>query len=768
MKSAGRTSFLKKAITVFLLFCLSCALCAGTALSAHAAQSYLDVALTAEDRQFISAQQPIRVAINRDLLPLEGYDSSTGTCIGFVVNLLESISAQSGLQFSMIRTDSLSAAAALLEQGSVDMVAGYDPATQLLPGAPCSDIYLKASLLIVGSKQFRYDGSRIVIALSAQTQYLTDDLLQIYPGSDFLVCNTSRELFDAVQTGKADVLVRNVYSVQSELAGRYPNLAIIYDTEKLAQYRFAFSAGADARLVDLLNRYIAALSESEKNQMLVTSTLSDLNTIGAAQIIWPLMLAVIVITLFLLVLVVLVIQLRRKTLKIEDLLSQKNEYDEILSSRAVLEGMFDTVYEADLTNDLAGGPACRQTQQRLGLPANCTYTRLMQAVAEQVVQDAYKPLYLDTFDRDHILSRFLAGDATQTVELVCKQDPLTFVWNRITLCAYRSKVSDAVKAVVYVKNIQAEKESEQALIDAASTDAMTGVYNKHSALRLIDQVLAHSRPAADFHALLVMDIDRFKMVNDTLGHSIGDEVLKSVAGMIKSCFREGDIVGRIGGDEFLVFMKDCKTAEAAVRRARELLSLLHATYGGENSAVNPTLSIGIALYPVHADTYTDLFSLADTALYAAKNGGRNSFRVFSGTEKLRTDIRIGNQRLQEAIGASADGLAKYALTDGLRILYRTELLLSALQLPKTALPPETDTAPYLHPQDRDKLCQTLRDAYQFHRGDTFTATFRVRQADGNYFALETTGFFTDDFYTDPATGERSPTFYLIYRNLSKP
>lgn len=751
----------------FFAALLSACLCVAAPFPAWAAQPHSDVVLTSSDQQLISDLPPLKVAISSDFLPLEGYDESTNTYVGFVASLLQHISDQSGLRFEFVKTASQLEAKQLLEQGAVDMISGYDAGTKLLDTAGCSDIYLQASLLVVGKKSFQYSGGQVKIAITERTQYLNDELLKIYPGAEILLCHNTQDLFQAVETGKADMLVRNIYSIQSELAGEYADLAIIYDTNKLAEYRFAFSDGTNPQLISLINRYIAALPDIEKNQMLVTATLSNLKSIDMAQVLPFLIFAGVIIFAFLLSLLILVVQLQKKNLKIQGMLTLKKEYDEIIASRAILEGLFDKVYEMDITNDQALSPACLLIKNRLGLAEDCSYTEMVEAIAEQTVQEEYKALHRDAFKRENILKRYSKGETVHTIEVVRKQDFVHYTWNRITLCVFHSKVTDTVKAVVYAKNIQAEKDAEQKLITEADTDAMTGLYNNRSTQRMIDKIIEQSSRNTDFHALLLLDIDNFKNVNDTLGHSIGDEILKSIAGIIKSCFRERDVVSRIGGDEFLVFMKSCRSAETAKRRAREVLTLLSASYTSTAITLIPTLSIGIAFYPSHADNYTDLFTLADSALYAAKAAGRNTFCIFSDKKEMQSEVHNHNRQLQEAVVAATDGVAKYALNRGFRIFYCTERILSVMQLTAEGLPMGTDTAKFVHPDDRGRLYEELRGAYEQRRSEPFTSTYRIRKADGTYFKVKVNGFFTDDTYKDPDTGEEYPMFYLIFTNLSE-
>lgn len=763
MNANGQILYRNRFIMVLLLLCI----CTVVFVSACEAVETCDVVLTSSDRQFITRQPQIRVAINEDFLPLEGYDSNTHACVGFVVNMLRHISDRSGLDFKFVRTGTIQEAGQLLKQGKVDMLAGYDGQLQHITKFPHSDVYMKASLLIVGSKKFRYDGGRIVIAIPERLEHMEGTLTGIYPNASFSVCHSTHELFRAVQSGKADALVTNVYSMQSKLEDTYSDLAIIYDTEKLAEYRFAFAAGTDQRLIALINRYIKALPENEKNKMLVTSTLSNLNTIDAAQTVRTLSVVVAVISVLLVILAVFVLILRKKNQKIQHMLALEKEYEEVVASRAMLEGMFDTVYEIDITHDQAVSPAGYSIKKRLGLAADCSYTEMEKAITEKTVKEEFRALHLETFDRENILKRFSEGSKVCTIDVIRKQDFVNYVWNRITICSYQSVAANAVKAVVYVKNIQAEKEAEQRLIDEASTDAMTGLYNRRSAMMLIEHIIEQSSPSADFHALMIMDVDNFKKINDTLGHAAGDDILKSIAGIIKSCFRERDVVSRIGGDEFLVFMKDCRSAETAIVRAQRILSLLHAAYADTQIGVMPTLSIGVAFYPTHTNNYEDLFTLADAALYEVKENGRNGLHVFCRAENARLEIHDTNKKLHEAIVASSDGVAKYALNRGFRIFYCTDRILSIMQLTPADMQLGADTAPYVHPDDRQRVYEELRNAYEHHRHDPFSCTYRIRKADGTYFRVRVNGFFVDDVYTDPADGEQYPMFYLIFTNMSE-
>lgn len=168
-----------------------------------------------------------------------------------------------------------------------------------------------------------------------------------------------------------------------------------------------------------------------------------------------------------------------------------------------------------------------------------------------------------------------------------------------------------------VKDIQ--KQTDQ-LTQEAATDALTGLMNRRSLKYQMGQWIDSGRP----FSLIVLDVDRFKLVNDTYGHGTGDEVLKHVAGIIVSSLRPSDVCYRYGGEEFVILLAGTRPEEAfnvaeRVRRALE-----------QSAAPIPkriTISQGVAHYPLHATEQEALLEIADRALYRAKNGGRNRTRI---------------------------------------------------------------------------------------------------------------------------------------------
>lgn len=171
-------------------------------------------------------------------------------------------------------------------------------------------------------------------------------------------------------------------------------------------------------------------------------------------------------------------------------------------------------------------------------------------------------------------------------------------------------------------NSEAKQEELRSKI---SKDDMTGILNKAATKSSIEDILA-STDTSHVHALFMIDTDHFKSVNDTFGHQFGDETIKMCANIIKKTFRDSDIVGRVGGDEFMVFMKDT-TREVTQKKASELNESFRRKLEKDDKSVNISCSIGIAFYPISGQTYEVLYAGADEALYDAKEGGRDRYCI---------------------------------------------------------------------------------------------------------------------------------------------
>ena len=171
-----------------------------------------------------------------------------------------------------------------------------------------------------------------------------------------------------------------------------------------------------------------------------------------------------------------------------------------------------------------------------------------------------------------------------------------------------------------------EKNTTHVWEEEAKKDSLTHIYNAYYTRKLAEAYIQETNNTA---ALLIIDLDDFKQINDSHGHLFGDAVLVQTAQIIKKLFRSEDIVGRIGGEEFMVLMKGTTDMNILHNRCQKLNEALKSMFGDNIPVCNPSCSIGIALFPQHADSYFELFSNADRALYFAKANGKRQYALYN-------------------------------------------------------------------------------------------------------------------------------------------
>ncbi|HET9033108.1 MAG TPA: EAL domain-containing protein [Dokdonella sp.] len=189
-------------------------------------------------------------------------------------------------------------------------------------------------------------------------------------------------------------------------------------------------------------------------------------------------------------------------------------------------------------------------------------------------------------------------------------------------------------------DITERKRNEQELRYLANYDTLTGLPNRTLLSERLGHAVIRARRGGRKVAVLFLDLDRFKHVNDSMGHAAGDRMLKAAGARLRDNIRDGDTVARIGGDEFTVILEELADAGEAERVAQKLISAFEKPLelnDGQDVVISP--SIGISLYPDHAQTPTDLLKFADTAMYQAKDRGRKTYMVYTETMDAAARMR---------------------------------------------------------------------------------------------------------------------------------
>ena len=179
--------------------------------------------------------------------------------------------------------------------------------------------------------------------------------------------------------------------------------------------------------------------------------------------------------------------------------------------------------------------------------------------------------------------------------------------------------------------VQERKMAEQQIRYLANHDALTGLPNRRLLEDRLEQALEMARRHAHQVAIQFIDLDRFKPINDRLGHRVGDLLLQAVAVRLRSLLRGVDTVSRVGGDEFVLVLPEMQSATAACETAQRLLTALARPYTVSGHELQVTPSIGISMYPTDGSDAEALLTAADTAMYYAKQLGRSNFQLYQAS-----------------------------------------------------------------------------------------------------------------------------------------
>lgn len=218
------------------------------------------------------------------------------------------------------------------------------------------------------------------------------------------------------------------------------------------------------------------------------------------------------------------------------------------------------------------------------------------------------------------------------------------IWNRrksgevypewLSIATIYGDEGRVVERVAVFSDITKRKKDEEQIRRQANFDALTGLPNRTLFLDRLSRAIATARREGWLIGLLFVDLDRFKAVNDSMGHVYGDRLLEQVAGRLTTCVRESDTVARLGGDEFTIILPDVGRAEDAAMIAEKIIERLATPFTIESNDLFIGASVGITLYPSDAEDAATMLRHSDIAMYRAKEAGRNGYRFF--TQEMNT------------------------------------------------------------------------------------------------------------------------------------
>jgi diguanylate cyclase (GGDEF)-like protein/PAS domain S-box-containing protein len=235
------------------------------------------------------------------------------------------------------------------------------------------------------------------------------------------------------------------------------------------------------------------------------------------------------------------------------------------------------------------------------------------------------------------MADFMSGTEPDKVYVEELQQPCkdgTLIWTEAIAQYYRNKETGQIEIHGVTRDISERKAAQEKIQHMAMHDMLTGLPNRMLLNDRLQQALIAAKRDNGHCALMFLDLDEFKQINDTLGHDVGDQLLKLAAARMLECVRESDTVARIGGDEFIVLLRTVEDAHHAFVVAEKMRVALSQPFEVMQQRLTISSSIGIALYPEHGKDYSELSKNADIAMYWAKGCGRDNVQLFGKTKSL--------------------------------------------------------------------------------------------------------------------------------------
>jgi len=256
-------------------------------------------------------------------------------------------------------------------------------------------------------------------------------------------------------------------------------------------------------------------------------------------------------------------------------------------------------------------------------------------------------------ERSHILQKIMNGERLQHFETVRIKKDGSRINVSITTSPLLNANGKVIGNSVIARDVTERRMMEEVIKHRAYHDPLTDLPNRQLFMDFFSMELAEARRNGKKLALLFLDLNGFKQVNDTLGHSCGDLLLQEVAQRLRACIRESDTVARLGGDEFTVLMPDLAQTDDVGVVLKKILGVFDTPFMLGDVAVNSTTSIGICMFPDDGECSEELMKKADTAMYDAKSSGRNAYQFYNAEINARTIKRQNMERfLRQAVDRS--------------------------------------------------------------------------------------------------------------------
>ncbi len=562
-----------------------------------------ELKLTAQEKEYVENTEPLRAGVLTDLPPYSYQDKESGELKGISVDLLRAIEDKTGLVFELVPVENEEALAEMTAEGRVDLIGSmsYDYEQARHRNMAMSRPYISTQYMILLNNKMRNEeitGRKLAILASYDYQ-------GEFVGSP-VYYDSREEIVRAINSGEADYTYMDAYVAQYFYnRSEFENLYVAPQMLQENRTCIGVSKPASPELLNIINKVIITMPEKELQSIIYSNTIyrSDITLLEMVRR-HPLQAVAVAAAVLLVVIGVLswgVVTREKLNRKISLELKKHQELYGLVN---------DYFFEYDLKKELFTVSGKKEGEKHEN---NVVYRLFPERMADAPENGKYR----------EILRRIMHSGRDGVEEIQLPGINRELHWMRIAMKNIYDHKGAPVCVIGRISDINEEKQERDRLKNQAERDSLTHVYNAKTSVRLIQERLDQLADGGT-GALILVDIDKFKTINDTYGHMEGDHILCEVAGILQDSFREGDIVGRPGGDEFIIYMERIRDTRTLGDKCERLLQRISEIRMPDKKSL--TISLGAVLARPQND-YDSLYIKADKALYRAKKEGRNTYFI---------------------------------------------------------------------------------------------------------------------------------------------
>lgn len=587
---------------------------------------------TREEIEYVQQGKTLKVAYVADRKPLS-FTETDGEFDGISREIFDTVAELSGLKFEYVELPAGSITYDFLREQEIDLITGveYNSTNMNSKGILMSRPYISARKVMVSRPEFVYqDGGNYKLGVISGSQTLQTVLNKKYPNLDIIDYETLDECFHALYVGEVDMLIQNQYVVEAVLAKPVYSTFSVVSVEGLEDelcFSTVVSLGAEGGmdetestlLIGILNKAITQMTDTQIDNIVMQETLENQYDIEIVDFLYNYRFTITAVFFAVVVLQVLIIFYFREKHKREKILEEEAKRSALQQMRyqKIVECSDDLIYEISMDGKSSIGS--EKIKEKFGW-------EIAKDVQELDFKKAMDILHVHPDDEPIFRQSQLAngnGGFDDLTVRICKADG-SYIWCRVSRTILLDDNNNVVSILGKIVDIDEEVKEKKTLEHRSRTDSLTGLLNKNTFEKEVrDYVEKNSTDNACF---IFIDMDHFKDINDRFGHSVGDQVIKETARKIQLLFANFDLVGRFGGDEFCVFVKDIPR-ETLIDRLKFAVKKMESEYPYDGGVVKLSASIGAAYCKKMEVGYKELLDVADGAAYRAKDNGRNCYII---------------------------------------------------------------------------------------------------------------------------------------------